>query len=165
MFSRFKPTTTLPSGLLTSSLFDQDTFYPRFLPDLEGCTSEVIIESPFITARRLRKLLPILRGLRARGVKIVVNTKHPDEHEDEYLRRDAQLAVGILLDLGATVLYTGGHHRKLAILDRKILFEGSLNILSQNDSCEIMRRIDSEELARQMIQFTKLYEHIHDKED
>ena len=48
---------------------------------------------------------------------------------------------------------TYGHHRKLAIIDRSILYEGSLNILSQNDSLEIMQRIEPEELARQMIDF------------
>ncbi len=149
-----------PTELPTSSLLDQDTFYPRFIRDLERCTKEVIIESPFVTSRRLARLMPTLRKLRARGVKIVVNTKHPDEHEDEYMRGEAYETLGNLFDLGATVLYTGGHHRKLAILDRKILFEGSLNILSQNDSCEIMRRVESKALAQQMIQFTKLYKHI-----
>ena len=33
------------------------------------------------------------------------------------------------------------------------LYEGSLNILSQNDSCEIMRRIESTQLAWQMARF------------
>jgi hypothetical protein len=50
----------------------------------------------------------------------------------------------------------GGHHRKLAIIDRRLLWEGSLNMLSQNDSCEIMRRIESNSLATQMIHFARL---------
>ena len=33
------------------------------------------------------------------------------------------------------------------------LWEGSLNILSQNDSCEIMRRSVSSELVKQMADF------------
>jgi hypothetical protein len=59
----------------------------------------------------------------------------------------------LLQKLGAIVLFTGDHHRKLAIVDQRILYEGSLNILSQNDSCEVMRRIHSEQLAIQMIEF------------
>ena len=55
--------------------------------------------------------------------------------------------------LGVTVLYTAGHHRKLAILDRKVVYEGSLNILSFNDSCEIMRKIASEKAAKQLCTF------------
>jgi len=52
-------------------------------------------------------------------------------------------AIGDMQKLGVIVLYTVGHHRKLAVLDRKIVYEGSLNILSFNDSCEIMRKITS----------------------
>ncbi|MDE2026629.1 MAG: hypothetical protein KGJ07_09155, partial [Patescibacteria group bacterium] len=51
------------------------------------------------------------------------------------------------------LLCRGNHHRKLAILDRKILWEGSLNILSQANSREIMRRIDSEMITKQMFSF------------
>jgi hypothetical protein len=69
---------------------------------------------------------------------------------------EASQAIAVLQDIGAEVLFTGGHHRKLAILDRRVLWEGSLNILSQNDSCEIMRRIESEELAREMYYFVGL---------
>ena len=53
----------------------------------------------------------------------------------------AELAIHTLQELDVTVLMTVGHHRKIAIVD-DILYEGSLNILSQNDSCELMRRID-----------------------
>lgn len=51
------------------------------------------------------------------------------------------------------LLIKGGHHRKLAIIDRKILWEGSLNILSQNQSREFMRRIESKKLAEDLFQF------------
>jgi len=54
------------------------------------------------------------------------------------------------------LLCTGNHHRKLAILDRNILWEGSLNILSQRHSREIMRRIENEELSLEMFNFLKL---------
>ena len=53
----------------------------------------------------------------------------------------AELAIHTLQELDVTVLMAVGHHRKIAIVD-DILYEGSLNILSQNDSCELMRRID-----------------------
>lgn len=51
------------------------------------------------------------------------------------------------------LLADGGHHRKLAIIDRKILYEGSLNILSQINSREIMRRIDDEIITIDTINF------------
>ena len=65
------------------------------------------------------------------------------------------------MTLGIMVLYTGGNHRKIAILDREVLCEGSLNILSQNASCETMRRVESEMLTHQMLEFTGLTKFFH----
>lgn len=157
MFSLFKTSPQSPTDLLTSTLYDQDTFYPKFARDLQQCSSEVVIESPFITGRRLGILMPIFKKLRARGVSVAINTRHPQEQEDDFMRYEAQQAVTALQNMGILVFHTGGHHRKLAILDRRILFEGSLNILSQSQSCEIMRRIESQAMAQQMIVFTKLH--------
>ena len=72
------------------------------------------------------------------------------------MRREAETGISTLLDLGVKLLFTGGRHRKLVIIDRSILWEGSLNALSQNSSCEVMRRIESETLAKQMIEFAGL---------
>lgn len=138
-----------------SSLFDQRTFYRTFEKDLKSCKYEAIIESPFMTTRRVESLLPILRSAITRGVSVTINTRDP------YLSKPydafAVDAIAALQSIGVEVLYTGKHHRKLAIFDRKILWEGSLNILSHNDSCEIMRRINSKKLSEEMIKFTKSY--------
>jgi hypothetical protein len=56
--------------------------------------------------------------------------------------------------IGVDVYMTVGHHRKLAVIDKSILWEGSLNILSQYDSCEVMRRIRSKEWAKEVIELT-----------
>jgi hypothetical protein len=100
-----------------------------------------VIESPFMTSKRMTVLFPILRKLRRRGVRIIVNTKPLDEHEAFYKDQAVQ-AITAMQAIGITVLLTVGHHRKLAIINEDILWEGSLNINSQNDSCEIMRRIE-----------------------
>ncbi len=143
------------SDLLTSQLYNEQTFYRAFMRDLNDCISEAVIESPFITGNRVASLLPIFKKMRSRQVRITVNTRHPSEHDSPF---DAQAwqAIEQMQDIGVEVLFTGGHHRKLVIVDRKILWEGSLNALSQNDSCEVMRRIESELLAQQMIEFAKL---------
>jgi phosphatidylserine/phosphatidylglycerophosphate/cardiolipin synthase-like enzyme len=138
--------------LAASRLLDQGSFYQALVSDLIQARREVIIESPFLSYKRLDHLLPILHKLAKRNVRVIINTKHPTEQDTDY-RQQAELCIVRLQEAGADVLFTGGHHRKLAIIDRKILYEGSLNILSQNDSCEVMRRICSKQLANQMIEF------------
>ena len=143
-------TKSSPTDLLTSTLYNEETFYATFLKDLGRCQSEVILESPFVTNRRLKLLIPTLQKLKDRKVRIAINTRDPKTHDEGYLQDEATDAISTLQHMGVHVIYTGNHHRKLAILDRQILYEGSLNILSQNNSCEVMRRIESVQLAWQM---------------
>jgi len=123
--------------------------------DLAKCKRELIIESPFITHKRLNALYPSFRRLTKRGVHIVINTRDPKEHEYRMLE-EAKQAISVLQSLDVVVMFTEKHHRKLALVDRAILYEGSLNILSQSVSCEVMRRIESANLAAEMLEFIKI---------
>ncbi len=80
------------SDLIGSKLYSQDDFYPAFLKDLGKCQHEVIVESPFVTNRRLSMLLPALEKLKSRKVKLVINTRDPETQDDEYLRSEARRA-------------------------------------------------------------------------
>ena len=98
---------------------------------------------------------PIFEKLIAKDVKIFVVTRNPQEHDNDY-KLQAETEIAYFEDIGVQpLLCTGNHHRKLAILDRKILWEGSLNILSQSHSREFMRRIDSKKLTEELFQFLK----------
>jgi phosphatidylserine/phosphatidylglycerophosphate/cardiolipin synthase-like enzyme len=123
---------------------------------LKNCQKEVFIESPYIMSKRAEMLTPILKKLLVKGVKIYVMTRDPKEH-DENMEYQSEEAISLFEKMGIQVLLCiGNHHRKLAILDRKILYEGNLNILSQRNSTEIMRRIDNEETTMEMLEFLKL---------
>jgi phosphatidylserine/phosphatidylglycerophosphate/cardiolipin synthase-like enzyme len=157
MFSLRRTPSNDSTALVSSHLYDDQSFYEAFTRDIKSARSSIIIESPFVTTRRFGFLYPMLESAAGRGVRIIINTRDPATHEP-VMREQAAQAVGMMQTIGVTVLFTANHHRKLAILDHTVLWEGSLNILSQNDSCEIMRRIVSPTLAKQMIQFTRLAE-------
>jgi phosphatidylserine/phosphatidylglycerophosphate/cardiolipin synthase-like enzyme len=145
----------------SSILYDETTFYNKFKQDLLEAKQEVIIESPFIATRRLEMLKPVFEALVGRGVQVFIMTRDPLEH-DESMLRQAEAGVHYFEVLGVQVLLCeGGHHRKLAMIDRKVLWEGSLNILSQTKSREIMRRIESETMALEMFEFLKLNKFIY----
>lgn len=81
--------------LVDSRLYDQDTFYPAFLCDVQQSQRQVIVESPFITFRRFNMLLPALQQARKRGVEIRINTRPPEEH-DNLIRTEAVEAISML---------------------------------------------------------------------
>jgi len=142
--------------VFSSALFDERTFYKIFIGDLLNCKNEVIIESPYITSERTNLFIPIFERLLEKGLKIYVMTRNPKEHTLS-MEIQSEEAIRAFEIMGVqTLLCVGNHHRKLAILDRKILWEGSLNILSQTKSREIMRRIESEAFTLEMFNFLKL---------
>lgn len=137
----------------TSALFDEKTFYRAFLNDVERANREIIIESPFITSDRMKFLWPSLKQAYAKKLGIYIITRDPSEHVNGY-EMQSEEEIRALESLGIQVLLcTGNHHRKLAIVDREILWEGSLNILSHLKSREIMRRLEGGGFAVDMFNF------------
>lgn len=152
----FKRLFTTNTDFINSKLFDEITFFEAFIKDLEKCKQEVIIESPYITTSRMDKLKPIFRELLKKRVSICFITRDPLEH-DEIIRYQATNEILECSEMGIKIiLLRGNHHRKLAFLDKRILWEGSLNILSFKHSREIMRRIQGECSVKEMFNFLKL---------
>jgi len=151
----------LSPDLVQSQLFDETTFYKRFIADLKRSRTEVIIESPYITSQRVFHLTAVFAELVRRKVKVYIITRNPDDH-DPNLKRQAECEIRQFETMGIQVLISNEYsHRKLAIIDRKVLWEGSLNILSQTCSREIMRRIDSETQAKECFKFINLGKYIY----
>ncbi len=139
--------------MIKTSLHDEKTFFSKFLTDLENSQNEVIIESPFITIARMKTFWPVFRRLVARGVKVYIVTRDPHEHTDGYEdQSEVEIQKFEAVEI-QVLLCTGNHHRKLAIIDRKILWEGSLNILSQAKSREFMRRLEDGGFAVDLFNF------------
>ena len=59
------------TALLSSQLYDENTFYHKFTQDLLQSRQEVIIESPYITSGRMKGFRSVFNKILAKGVKIV----------------------------------------------------------------------------------------------
>jgi len=138
-----------------TELFDEHSFFKAFSRDMKQARRSVIIESPYITVRRARDFAKLVRRCNKK-LKITVITRNP-HHHDGNLVTQSIIGLAILKDSGINVIVCDDfRHRKLAIVDDQLLWEGSLNMLSHSNSKEIMRRTQSEELCRQMMKFTSL---------
>lgn len=139
-----------------SELFDEKNFYGTFINDMLSAEREIIIDSPYITTRRVDELYKYFEQVRHKGIDVYLLTRVSKE-QDGKMQYYSDKEIERLSNIGIKVLpFMGKIHRKLAIIDRKVLWEGSLNILSQNDSTEVMRRFEGEESSKQMMSFLKL---------
>ena len=140
----------------TSLLFNEKTFYHVFVKDMLEAEREVIIYSPFVSKFRSDFFRKTMEKLKRRNVNVFIFTRPLEEH-DLLMRSEITCALREYEEAGASIFYLEGHiHEKVAIIDRKILWEGSLNILSQRTSREIMRRIPYEDSALEIIKYLGL---------
>lgn len=131
-----------------NSLFlSEKDFYDHLKRDFDGATSSVVIVSPFITRNRVQDLLPQINGMLKRRVKIWIVTKQIDEVDF------GVEAIRMLEQLGCIVKQRKRTHEKLVIIDNKVAYYGSLNVLSYKDTKETMYRIQGEQVAQLIQQF------------
>ncbi len=160
-FSKSKTDTKTSDSQTTSYILtDENSFYHQFSQDLLKAEQEVIIESPYITIPRMRSLKSLFELLIKRGVAIFIITRSPEEHT-EHMSEQSEAGIRYFEGLGVQVLMCHAHHRKLAMIDRKVVWKGSLNILSQGNSREFMEREENKEKAEVLFKFLK-YDQVSD---
>jgi phosphatidylserine/phosphatidylglycerophosphate/cardiolipin synthase-like enzyme len=150
---RVATTSTSPADNI---LFNELTFYPAFGKDLASAKREVIIYSPFVSKYRAETVCGHIAKLTSRNIDVFIFTRPVEEYERR-LQTQVQLVHRRFEEVGAYLYCLHGTiHEKVAIIDREILWEGSLNILSQRESREMMRRSANEALAGQVLRYLRL---------
>ncbi|ROQ90904.1 topoisomerase-like DNA binding C4 zinc finger protein [Desulfosoma caldarium] len=132
-----------------AGVFNESTFYPAFLMDLARVRESIVIFSPFATPNGTARWADPLRVALARGVKARIVTRPPTEFGGGSSNEVVEL-VQSLRRLGVKVDLRARMHEKLAILDGRILWHGSLNILSHRDTHESMLRFESPAVCQQL---------------
>ena len=93
----------------------------------------------------LAPVCPILRGV---AVKAVVR---PPEDLPVRDRKAVPDNVEYLMDYGIHVVFRPGFHQKFTVIDGRISWYGSVNILSFGKSEESVMRLESSEIAGELI--------------
>ncbi len=139
-----------------ADLFNEKTFYSAFVADLLSAKKEVIIYSPFVTKSRTDFLKPTIQKIRNRNIEVFVFTRPISEYES-FLQPIIERIFKEYEAMGVCIIgLEGSIHQKVAIVDREILWDGSLNILSQKCSKEMMRRTADESAACQVMSYIGL---------
>jgi hypothetical protein len=150
----FKKFTLSPTQ---TELFDEHSFFKAFSNDLKRAKRSVLIESPYITVRRAKEFSALMSKCR-RNLKVTILTRNPNHHNGNLIIQSIK-GMEILRSSGAEVVVCDDlRHRKFAIIDDGILWEGSLDMLSHSNSKEIMRRDVSTTLCKQLINITSIDE-------
>ncbi len=139
----------VPGGT-TDIIFDNATFLSVYENDLLNTVREVTIVSPFITKRRVAQMLPFIVAVQELNVKVVVVTR-PTSDFREKDRASLAETLSLFQSAGVSVVFKSRIHQKFAVFDQKIVWYGSINLLSFGRSEESIMRLDNPSIAEELL--------------
>jgi len=139
-----------PSDENVDIIFDKSNFLPVFLKDILNVTSEILIVSPFITIKRTQQMIKELDFAIANKVNITIVTRPASDFTNKDLSSWKD-AIEQLKTAGIHLVFKSNIHQKFSIFDQKIVWYGSINLLSYGSAEESMMRIESTKIAYELI--------------
>jgi len=131
-------------------IFDKSNFFPVFSSDINQAKHEVLIVSPFVTKRRTQQIMRNLEPALAKKVKVTVVTRPAEDFQNKDLTAWNE-AIKHIETSGIRLVYKPNIHQKFAVIDQKIVWYGSINLLSYGSAEESMMRIESNKIAYELI--------------
>jgi hypothetical protein len=131
-------------------VFSEATFYPAFARDLESAKKSIVILSPFLTSRGVGRWANYFHVALQRDIPIRIVTR-PSAEFGGASEEEINETFEKLRELGVVVDLRGRMHEKVAIIDEKIAWHGSLNILSHRDTSELMIRLTGTAACQRLI--------------
>ena len=113
----------------TDIIFDKTNFLPVYSNDIISASREILIVSPFVTRRRTFQMMQTLKIALENGVKVVVVTRPAENFKDKDLTA-WQTTLDFLRNSGVVFVFKSNIHQKFAVMDEKIVWYGSINLLS-----------------------------------
>ena len=135
-----------------SSIYTGKTFIPDFLQDLRSASKDAVIFSPYLSNSTVHMFTDSVLEMIQDGLLIRVVTIAPDQMEEDY--QDSQKKkIRILRTAG--ILVSEASVRKMdtnfAIIDRKTIWYGNMNLLGKNDEDNELIRFTDDSTAVQLL--------------
>lgn len=138
----------------TGAIFDIDTYAELYWKDLEGAGKEIVISSPGMNPAKVDQLIArIGKAQEERNLKVFAVTRHPDA--GPYGREDERMALmEQLRKAGIEVILTEEICERYTVIDREVVWYGSVNFLAKEDIDDNLIRLDSREIAAELLEMT-----------
>ena len=130
-------------------IFDTGTFARAMRQDFQCARERILIVSPFIRGRRADAVFVWLKPVLASGVSVQIVTRPPDSYRPEAVGAIAD-CVAHLRKAGVAVTERAAIHQKFVLIDGRLVWYGSLNLLSYGASEESLMRLSSREVADEL---------------
>jgi len=136
-----------------NAIFDSNSYLDIYEKDLLEANKEIIISSPGINAAKVKRVINLIKRSQESGVDITVITLEPENYTISQIEKTRQL-IEQLLSVGIRVKLMPIMHEHYAIIDREIVWYGSINLLSREKDDDNLMRVESSEIAQELMEMT-----------
>jgi superfamily II DNA or RNA helicase len=132
-----------------NAIFDNNNFLIIFHNDVLSAKNEIIIVSPYISKRRLSQMLNIMVAVINNGIRVSVVTRPESDYKEKDRPSVKEMAESVR-NAGINLIFRGNIHQKFAIIDQRVVWYGSINLLSFGSSEESIMRLESLNIANEL---------------
>ena len=138
---------------VANAIYDIESYAEIYWRDIEEAISEVIISSPRLNNQKVNHLIALLGKRQELGVKVTIVTWHPDAYK--YGRDDVRMELmERLRKAGFEIRLVEESCEHYAVIDRNIVWYGSMNLLSKEDAEDNLMRVCSKDIAAELLEMT-----------
>ena len=136
-----------------NSIYDKGNYAEVFERDLVEANSEIVISSPGLLLRKVQRMISILKPRQEAGVSITVITSDPDislfYNSDELCE-----IIELMRHSGINVLLSREENEHYAVIDKKLVWHGGMNLLGKEDVWDNLIRVENASVAAELMELS-----------
>ncbi len=136
-----------------NAIFDIDSYADVYRNDLLTAEKEILISSPAISGKKVYEIIHLLREKQEAGIKIVIVTWKPDcyGYGDSVYWQELQEQ---MRKAGFDMNLVEDYCEHYCIIDRQVVWYGSMNFLGKEDAEDNLMRIADGKIAHELLVMT-----------
>ena len=138
---------------IANAIYDNESYAAIYENDLLEANKNIIISSPGINEKKVKRIISLIRKRQEAGVAMTVITLKPESYPENRVEKTRQL-IHQLMAVGIKVRQEPIMHEHYAIIDEEIVWYGSMNLLSGEKEDDNLMRVVSKEIAQELMEIT-----------
>ena len=131
-------------------IYNKDSFLPVYKNDILNAEEEIFIVSPYVSRRRVEQMHQYFHNAISKNIKITVVTRPFKDYKEDN-RLTALRTLEILETEGVKLSLKSKIHQKFAVIDQRVVWYGSINLLSFGNAEESIMRLESSNVANELL--------------
>lgn len=136
-----------------NAIYDKKSYQEVYLKDLTESNKNLIISSPGINERKVKQLIALMQKKQEDGISVMVLTLSPESYPEKRVEKTREL-IRCLVGVGIRVIERPVMHEHYAVIDKEIVWYGSMNLLSGEKEDDNLMRVLSKDIAQELLEIS-----------